>query len=108
LATAQSVEQQLKKLELQWFDAEVKRDFAALDRIMADDYTVTDPAGVVIAKAEEMASLKLGEDVVVSMALSDMKVRVYGDTAVVPYVGAQKESGWQKRRLSLETDAPRR
>jgi hypothetical protein len=92
LATAQSVEQQLKKLEIQYADAGVKKDVAVLDRVLADDFTETAPDGVVYTKAENMASLKSGEDVIFSYAYSDMKVRVYGDTAVVTYVDKQKET----------------
>jgi hypothetical protein len=92
LASAQSVEQQLKKLEMQYADAGVKKDVAVLDRVLADDFAETAPDGVVYTKAEEMASLKSGEDVIFSYLYSDMKVRVYGDTAVVTYLDKQKET----------------
>ena len=92
LATAQSVEQQLKKLEMQWADAEVKKDVAVLDRLLADDFTNIDYEGDLFTKAQVMADLKSGEDVVSSYAYSDMKVRVYGDAAVVTYVSKQKET----------------
>lgn len=92
LAAAQSVEQQLKKLEIQWADAEVKKDVAPLNRLLADDFTNTDPEGEVFTKAQVMADLKSGEDIVSSYAYSDMKVRVYGDTAVVTYVEKAKET----------------
>lgn len=92
LVTAQSVEQQVKKLEIQYADAGVKKDVAVLDRVLADDFTETDPDGFVHTKGEEMASLKSGEDVIFSYAYGDMKVRVYGDTAVVTYVDKQKET----------------
>jgi ketosteroid isomerase-like protein len=91
-ATAQSVEQQLKKLEIQWADAGVKKDLAAIDRLLADDFITTDPEGEVFSKAEEIAFLKSGEDVVSSAALSDIKVRVYGDAAVVTYLYKAKET----------------
>jgi hypothetical protein len=91
LATAQSVEQQLKKFEIQWVDAEVKKDAAALDRLMADDFSETAPDGLVYTKAQEIASFKSGEDVVSSYDYSDMKVRVYGDSAVVTYIAKLKE-----------------
>jgi len=92
LATAQSVEQQIKKLEIQWADAGVQKDVAAIERLLADDFSETAPDGLVYTKAQEIAYLKSGEDVVSSYTYSDMKVRVYGDTAVVTYVGKQKET----------------
>ncbi len=92
LATAQSVEQQLKKLEMQWADAEVKKDVTVLDRLLADDLTLTDPEGEVVTKAQAVGDLKSGEDVVSSYAYNDIKVRVYGDAAVVTYLSKQKET----------------
>jgi ketosteroid isomerase-like protein len=83
LCAAQSVEQQLKKLEVVWGDAGIKKDLAALDRVVADDYSSIDEAGNVQTKAQGIAALKSGEDVNTSQVLSDMKVRVYGDAAVI-------------------------
>lgn len=106
LATGQSLEQELKKLENQWSDATVKKDFAALDRIMADDFTNTSPEGGLSTKAQFIASVKSGEDVLSSFALSDIKVRVYGDTAVVTYVIKAKETfkGRDVSGTSRDTD----
>lgn len=92
LAAAQNVEQDLKKLETQWNEAEVKKDLAALGRIMADDFTNTGPEGDVSTKPQAIALVKSGDDVISSFALSDMKVRAYGDTAVVTYVAKLKET----------------
>jgi ketosteroid isomerase-like protein len=78
-----SVEQELMKLEKEWGDAVVKHDWAFLDQILADDYTWTGPDGKVWSKAQTLASLKSGEDVVSSLVTDDVMVRVYGDTAVV-------------------------
>ena len=86
LATAQSVEQQLKKLEMQWDEAGVKKDAGVYDRVLADDFTLTGPNGNLVTKAQFTAELKSGKDTVSSSVLSDMKVRIYGDTAIVTYV----------------------
>jgi len=79
----ESAEQELIKLENEWADALVKHDWTFLERILADDYLVTDPEGNVSAKAQEIAFFKSGEFAVTSCAHHEMKVRVYGDTAVV-------------------------
>jgi len=76
-------DQELIKLENEWADALVKHDWAFLDHILADDYTWTDAEGNVWTKAQFLASLKSGEDVISSLVSDDMEVRVYGDTAVV-------------------------
>jgi ketosteroid isomerase-like protein len=78
-----SVEQELIKLENEWNDAMVRRDVAFLDGILADNWTGTDQDGTFLSKAQFLASLKSGEDVISSEVADEMKVRVYGDTAVV-------------------------
>jgi len=79
----QSVERELIKLENEWADAWIKSDVAFFDRIMADDYTWTSPWGEVLTKAHNLALVKSGKDVITSWVLAEMKVRVYGDAAVV-------------------------
>ena len=87
-----SVEQELIKLENEWADAWVKSDVAFFDRIMADDYTWTSPWGDVSTKADNFALVKSGKDVITSWVLADMKVRVYGDAAVVTGRDTVKET----------------
>lgn len=83
-ATAQSVEQQLTKLENDWAQATITKDYAVLDRVISDDYTSSgDPDGSVETKAQFMSSMKSGETVIKSYKYSDLKVRVYGNAAVV-------------------------
>jgi ketosteroid isomerase-like protein len=75
--------QELTKLENDWNDATVKHDWAVLDQILTGDYTWTDLDGNVWTKPEFLASLKSGESTITSSITDDIKVRVYGDTAVV-------------------------
>jgi len=79
----ESVEQELIKLVNDWMNAEVKADLAFIDRILAEDWEVTDPAGAVWTKAQFLAGRKSGEGVVISFVLDNVKARVYGDAAVV-------------------------
>jgi ketosteroid isomerase-like protein len=78
-----TAEQELLKLVQDWMDAEVKADMAFLDRFIAEDCVITDPAGAVWTKVQFLAGLKSGEGVVISSVLDNMKARVYGDAAVV-------------------------
>jgi ketosteroid isomerase-like protein len=78
-----SPDQELIKLENEWADALVKHDWAFLDQILADDYIWTDPDGNVWTKAQFLASLKSGEDVLTAAVADEIRVRVYGDVAVV-------------------------
>jgi ketosteroid isomerase-like protein len=83
-APSASVQNELIKLENDWNNALVKRDMAALNRVMADDWTFIDPDdGTIMTKAQALASIKSGEDVYTSAVGDEWKVRVYGDAAVV-------------------------
>jgi len=88
-ASPENVEQALMKIEQEWGDAMTKHDMVALDRILGDDHTVISKDGSVHTKAEELANYKSDAS---SNELSDfepMKVRVFGETAVV--TGGQRE-----------------
>jgi ketosteroid isomerase-like protein len=78
-----SAEQELIKLENGWNDATVKHDWAFFDQILADDYIGTDFDGNVGTKPEFLERLKSGESVMTSSITDDMKVRIYGNAAVV-------------------------
>lgn len=90
LGFGQGIDQQLKKLENDWAQAEVKKDFAGLDRIMADEYTFTDPDGKIFGKAQTIASFKTDANVLTSEVVSELTVQIYGDAAVV--TGLTKET----------------
>ncbi len=85
-------EQIIKQLEQEWADALMKRDQAAIDRIRSADWVLTDPEGALIAKAQADADLKSGTVKFESFKLDEMKVRVYGDTAVVHGLETRKSS----------------
>jgi len=82
-STSQNEEQVLLDVEREWGDAMTNHDMAALGRILGDDHSVITKDGSVLTKAQEMANYKSNES---SNELSDfepMKVRIYGETAVV-------------------------
>ena len=76
---------ELMQLERDIGAANVRRDKAFFERIEADEFIFTDSAGGLTTKAEDVASLDkpAGEFKLVSYEPDDMKVRVYGNTAVV-------------------------
>jgi len=82
-ASAQSVEDQIKKMETERAAAIVKGDIDALTKVTADDYTLITAAGQVSDKAEMISNFKSGKSKITVDEISDMKVRVYGDAAVV-------------------------
>lgn len=81
--TVSSDEHEVRKVETEWGDAFERRDFATLDRIMADEYILTDPLGNVRGKAESLAALEANDVLFESTKSDNVKVRINGDTAVV-------------------------
>ena len=83
LGPGNDVETTILALEKQWSVANVHKDVAALERIMADDYIGIEAVGVVQTKAQEIGDIKTGDVVVEAEEPTEMKVRLYGDVAVV-------------------------
>jgi len=81
--TSSPVEQELIKVENEWNQAVIKRDAPALRRFYADEYLSTDPEGMVWNKAQDIAIDTTGASRVTFYKLDDLKVRIYGDVAVV-------------------------
>jgi hypothetical protein len=91
-AKGATVEQELMKLEEGWAVALVKPDLPFLERILADGYVATDSEGTVWNKAQSLALLKSGEDKFASCVTDNMRVRVYGNAAVVTGHNTAKET----------------
>ena len=77
-----SDEQQLTKIENDWAISYVKRDTAFLQRIAADDFAFVGPDGNMVNKADYMKSIT-GDTVFTGFKVDDLKIRTYGDAAVV-------------------------
>jgi uncharacterized protein (TIGR02246 family) len=84
-AQTRGTEQELVALEHTWKDAVVKRDAAALQLLYADEYISTDQEGMVWTKAQDIAidTDTAAPSRVTSYKLDDLKVRVYGEVAIV-------------------------
>jgi hypothetical protein len=101
------IEQELLQIENDWCTAEIKRDGTIFGRILADDYSGVTSRGVLETKAGLVASLKDTTTSVVACVNSNMKVRVYGDAAVVTGLvtrsGTNKGAAYKDRQV-LFTD----
>jgi ketosteroid isomerase-like protein len=64
-------------------DAQVRRDYAALDRLLGDDLTYVHASGLTQNKADFIADLKSSKRIYTSIKSSDLNVRVMQDTAVI-------------------------
>ena len=87
---AAGVEQTLTKIENDIVAALLKKDAAGFGQHFADDAVLITPDGTPQTKAQLVADLKAGDLVVESSQISEMKVRVIGDTAVVTYITTDK------------------
>jgi len=75
------VEQELRRLVLQWDTALVKNDVASLDRLLADEFSFVGGNN----KAQYLASFKPGspDSFVESAVSTEIQVQVYDNTAVL-------------------------
>jgi ketosteroid isomerase-like protein len=87
---AQDVQEQLKKMEMDRAAAVVKADVATLDKTTSDDYVLINMNGRMSSKADMIEAFKSGSSKLTSEELSDLKVRVYGNTAVITGKAAVK------------------
>lgn len=79
----EDAERALTKLGNDTAVAYTKADTAFFDRVLADEWTIIDPMGEVSNKERQIRELKDGTFVVKSMDNKELKVRIYGDAAVV-------------------------
>jgi ketosteroid isomerase-like protein len=74
---------EIENLESQWRAAVMQNDVATVNRLLADDYLGINPDGTLETKADAVALQRSGTMKISSIEPENIKVRVYGDTAVV-------------------------
>jgi ketosteroid isomerase-like protein len=82
---------EITRLENEWVTAIKKKDVAALENLLAEDFNGTSPTGVTFPRTDAIEDLKSGAYVVESMDLDELSVNVYGDTVVV-FTSQQEKS----------------
>src|SRR6266436_9079938 len=126
------VENEIRKLEEELTQTEMRLDVEALDRVYADDIMVTAPIGICVDKPAVMSEIRqAAEKAIIGRYDKDnLKVRAYGDTAVSSYrmtawatvegteikralcitnVWMKRNGGWQivsRHTASLPSDTP--
>lgn len=78
-----AIHKEIEALEYKWRDAEVGNNVSQMDHLLADDYIGISANGTVETKSQELAQRRAGTVRIQSLNITDLKVRVYGDTAVV-------------------------
>jgi hypothetical protein len=86
----------LLDLESKMAQAWVQGDAQTLEQILADDYTLAGTGDALISKGQYLAGLDNPEFRTTSAIVNDLRIRVYGDAAVV--TGRATYQGWSKKR----------
>ena len=81
----------IKALELKWTESYKQRNIDILSSLLAEDFTITIEDGSVYSKAGYISHSADSKVHVQVAELSDLKVRLHGDTAIV--TGAYHEKG---------------
>jgi hypothetical protein len=91
VAVAMSADERaVSDAEKQRFDAQVKKDYAVLDRVLANDMVYTHSSGNTDGKQSYIQSIRDGKSKYDAIDVQEQKVRVYGNTAVINGVCAIK------------------
>jgi len=102
-------EQEVRKLEREWLDSYEQHDAAAINRILADDFTITNSNGSVQTKADIMKMLGSPRPATApsfTFSTEDVQARVDGDKVILSGRVLQKgeRNGQQMTMQSRYTD----
>lgn len=95
--SASSTSEQVVANERAWSEAFLRHDSEAISQLLSDDFVGIDGRGVVSDKAAELEEAKppspgTTAPILVGEQLSDVRVRIYGDTAVLTAVNKARFS----------------
>jgi ketosteroid isomerase-like protein len=77
------MEAELSKVEQEFADAIAKNDVEAIERFVTDDWIIINADGGIIDKERFLGVIKSGALTHETMESADIRVRVYGESAVV-------------------------
>jgi ketosteroid isomerase-like protein len=83
-------EEELLKVEKEFAETIVSNDLESLRRLVADDWIIIDPNGEIVDRARFFEVIKSGSLTHDIMGSEDLRVRVYGDSAVVTAITRTK------------------
>jgi ketosteroid isomerase-like protein len=89
-ATGKSAVEEIRLLEEERNQAILHDDSAALERMTSDDYTFVTLRGEMLTKAAIVQNFRSGAAKYQSREISDLNIRVYGNSAVVTGRAIQK------------------
>ena len=83
LLAQSDAEREVLKLNKEYEEAIARRDATVHERLLAHDYTYSPGNGNIMGREDHMSFTKSGAVEVKSLRSEDVRVRVYGETAVV-------------------------
>ena len=96
-----AAEDELQGIQQTLAQAWLSKDRAALEGLLAPEWSVTDISGNVLSRDTVLKDLDTGNRVIESVSIDDVRVRVYGSTAVV--TGRTTASGrYQGQEASVQ------
>jgi hypothetical protein len=87
-----SAEREIHQVHAQLIQGYMHNDAALLTRVLADDYTFIDDNGRFLTKPHIIESFRSGDHRIFSYDISEEKIRIYGNAAVLTYRYVSKES----------------
>lgn len=91
-ASAAEVEQELKQIEQDWANAAKNHDADKIGEILASSWSGISWEGKMETRAKALADAKDTKNTLDSMELGPMKVRVFGNTAIVTGSDTEKST----------------
>jgi ketosteroid isomerase-like protein len=95
-----STEEIILQLTRDWLAAEERHDRATLQKIIADDFQATGPRGNTLFK-DDVLPEEGAQSGGLSITTSEVKARVFGNTAVVTAHGVQKSEEKREVRFTV-------
>ena len=101
-----AVVKELSRLEDVWATASMKKDGAAIGRMLAPGFLSMSDDGRVLDKAAVIQDANTSKDTLVSASNGGYKVQVFGTTAIIvgTFTGVVKTAGGTETRRSAWTD----
>ncbi len=81
--SAGTLTDEVRKQDERFMQAAIRADIATLESIMSDDYLFVSGMGQMLNKREHLEALRSGDIKYESLTYDDVKVRAYGDTAIL-------------------------
>ena len=98
-----NAESTFQKLELDWATAVKQRDVQKLGSLEAEEFEFVGPGGQIWTKTAQLETIKAGDLEIDSFEFSELKAKLYGDTAVVRF-----RIVWHGRFRGVDLGGPQR